>query len=87
MINYYVRRCKGKDLGTWKGFIDELAQIYGQRDDKEGAKKEITAFFTNKDLVFKDFVKYVERFRTLGQFFWRSIQKLQPNSVEPGVIA
>ncbi|PSR78233.1 hypothetical protein PHLCEN_2v7490 [Hermanssonia centrifuga] len=67
MMSYYVRMCKGKDLGTWKGFVNELAQIYGQRDDKEGAKKEITALFTNKDLTFKDFVKYAERFRTLGQ--------------------
>ncbi|EED83045.1 predicted protein [Postia placenta Mad-698-R] len=41
--------------------------IYGQRDDKEGAKKEITALFINKDLASKDFVKYAERFRTLGR--------------------
>ncbi|THG95631.1 hypothetical protein EW026_g6060 [Hermanssonia centrifuga] len=53
---------EGKDFGTWKGFIDELAQIYGQRDNKEGAKKEITVLFTNKDLASKDFVKYAERF-------------------------
>ena len=39
----------------------------GQRDDKEGAKKEITALFNNKDLAAKDFIKYAERFRTLGR--------------------
>ncbi|PSR94467.1 hypothetical protein PHLCEN_2v4443 [Hermanssonia centrifuga] len=38
-----------------------------KQDDKEGTKKEITALFTNKDLASKDFVKYAERFRTLGQ--------------------
>ncbi|PSS37025.1 hypothetical protein PHLCEN_2v1130 [Hermanssonia centrifuga] len=67
MMSYYIRMCKGKDLGTWKDFVDELAQIYGQRDDKKGAKKKITALFTNKDLASKDFIKYAERFRTLGQ--------------------
>ncbi|OSX63664.1 hypothetical protein POSPLADRAFT_1055731 [Postia placenta MAD-698-R-SB12] len=67
MKSYYVKMREGKDLGTWKAFVAELAQIYGQRDDKEGAKKEITALFINKDLASKDFVKYAERFRTLGR--------------------
>ncbi|EED77233.1 predicted protein [Postia placenta Mad-698-R] len=67
MKSYYVKMWEGKDLGTWKAFVAELAQIYGQRDDKEGAKKEITALFINKDLASKDFVKYAERFRTLGR--------------------
>ncbi|EED80178.1 predicted protein [Postia placenta Mad-698-R] len=66
MKSYYVKMREGKDLGTWKAFVAELAQIYGQHDDKEGAKKEITALFINKDLASKDFVKYAERFRTLG---------------------
>ncbi|OSX57516.1 hypothetical protein POSPLADRAFT_1061745 [Postia placenta MAD-698-R-SB12] len=56
MKSYYVKMREGKDLGTWKAFVAELAQIYGQRDDKEGAKKEITALFINKDLALKDFV-------------------------------
>ncbi|EED82554.1 predicted protein [Postia placenta Mad-698-R] len=67
MKSYYVKMREGKDLGTWKAFVAELAQIYGQCDDKEGAKKEITALFINKDLASKDFVKYAERFRTLGR--------------------
>ncbi|PSR87271.1 hypothetical protein PHLCEN_2v5205 [Hermanssonia centrifuga] len=64
IMSYYVRMRKGKDLGTWKGFVNELAPIYGQRDDKEGAKKEITALFTNKDLTF---IKYALTFRILGR--------------------
>ncbi|EED79632.1 predicted protein [Postia placenta Mad-698-R] len=67
MKSYYVKMREGKDLGTWKAFVAELAQIHGQRDYKEGAKKEITALFINKDLASKDFVKYAERFRTLGR--------------------
>ncbi|KAH9848415.1 hypothetical protein C2E23DRAFT_889073 [Lenzites betulinus] len=67
MESYYDRVGKNQDLGTWDNFVDELAQIYGQRDDKEGAKKEITALFNNKDLAAKDFIKYAERFRTLGR--------------------
>ncbi|EED84079.1 predicted protein [Postia placenta Mad-698-R] len=35
MKSYYVKMREGKDLGTWKAFVAELAQIYGQRDDKE----------------------------------------------------
>ncbi|EED80069.1 predicted protein [Postia placenta Mad-698-R] len=66
MKSYYVKMREGKDLGTWKAFVAELAQIYGQHDDKERAKKEITALFINKDLASKDFVKYAKRFRTLG---------------------
>ncbi|KAI0323537.1 hypothetical protein GY45DRAFT_1211245, partial [Cubamyces sp. BRFM 1775] len=67
MASYYDRVGRGQDLGTWDAFMDELAQIYGQRDDKEGAKKEITALFSNKDLAAKDFIKYAERFCTLGR--------------------
>ncbi|KAL7281622.1 hypothetical protein ACG7TL_004939 [Trametes sanguinea] len=67
MAWYYDRVGKGQDLGTWDAFMDELAQIYGQQHDKEGAKKKITALFSNKDLAAKDFIKYAERFRTLGR--------------------
>ena len=38
----------------------ELKNIYGQRDDKEGAKKELTVLWVNKDLAKKNFVKYAE---------------------------
>ncbi len=29
MMSYYVRMREGKEFGTWKDFVDELAQIYG----------------------------------------------------------
>ncbi|EED83349.1 predicted protein [Postia placenta Mad-698-R] len=29
MKSYYVKMWEGKDLGTWKAFVAELAQIYG----------------------------------------------------------
>lgn len=67
MAAYYEAIRAKRDLGTWDSFVKELSAIYGQRDDKEGAKKEITALFQNKDLAGKDFIKYAERFRTLGR--------------------
>lgn len=57
----------GKTIGTWDEFVHELAIQYGQRDEKEGAKKELTALFINTDLAHKNFVKYAEKFRTLGR--------------------
>ena len=42
MSSYYVKVRENKDLGTWQSFLAELAQIYRQRDNKEGAKKELT---------------------------------------------
>ena len=57
MESYYTAVREQRDLGTWSDFLAELHQIYGQRDDKSGAKKEITTLFTNKDLAAKDFVK------------------------------
>lgn len=57
----------GGIIGTWAEFVNELNAQYGQHDDKEGAKKELTALFNNKDLATKNFIKYDERFRTLGR--------------------
>ncbi|KAF7964416.1 hypothetical protein HWV62_8351, partial [Athelia sp. TMB] len=57
----------GKTIGSWDEFVHELAIQYGQRDEKEGAKKELTALFINTDLAHKNFVKYAEKFRTLGR--------------------
>ncbi|KAF7977521.1 hypothetical protein HWV62_3280 [Athelia sp. TMB] len=56
----------GKTIGSWDEFVHKLAIQYGQRDEKEGAKKELTALFINIDLAHKNFVKYAEKFRTLG---------------------
>jgi hypothetical protein len=58
---------KGESLGSWDDFVNELRVQYGQRDEREGAKKELTALFANTDLAHKNFVKYAERFRTLGR--------------------
>lgn len=65
--SYFDKNRKGEDLGTWNQFVNELTQLYGQRDDKEGAKKEITALWNNKNLAQKDFIKYAEQYRTLAR--------------------
>ncbi|KAF7966483.1 hypothetical protein HWV62_38140 [Athelia sp. TMB] len=57
----------GQTIGSWKEFFHKLTIQYGQRDEKEGAKKELTALFINTDLAHKNFVKYAEKFRTLGR--------------------
>ncbi|KAI0346053.1 hypothetical protein BDW22DRAFT_1417420 [Trametopsis cervina] len=67
MGSYYERLERGNDVGTWDEFRNELISIYGQRDDKEGAKKELEQLFANKDLANKNLVKYAERFRTLAR--------------------
>jgi len=54
-------------VGSWGDFAQELKNIYGQRDDKEGAKKELMALWVNKDLAKKNFIKYAERYRTLAR--------------------
>ena len=60
MKSYYDKVQAGMDVGSWGDFAQELKNIYGQRDDKEGAKKELTALWVNKDLAKKNFVKYAE---------------------------
>jgi len=57
----------GQGVGSWDDFSQELKNIYGQRDDKERAKKELMALWVNKDLAKKNFVKYAERYRTLAR--------------------
>jgi len=60
MKSHFDKVQAGSDVGSWGDFAQELKNIYGQRDDKEGAKKELTALWVNKDLVKKNFVKYAE---------------------------
>jgi len=60
MKSYYDKVQAGQGIGSWGDFAQELKNIYGQRDDKEGAKKELTALWVNKDLAKKNFVKYAE---------------------------
>jgi hypothetical protein len=64
---YYDNVRLGIDLGSWDHFVGELSQIYGKRDDKEGAKDEITSLWANKTLANKDFIKYAEQYRTLAR--------------------
>lgn len=57
----------GGSIGTWDEFILELKVQYGRRDEKEGSKKELNTLFGNTDLAHKNFVKFAEKFRTLGR--------------------
>ncbi|KIK64580.1 hypothetical protein GYMLUDRAFT_241118 [Collybiopsis luxurians FD-317 M1] len=66
MKKYFDDNRFGKDLGSWDNFASELNAIYGRRDDKEGAKDEITQLWTNKTLASKDFIKYAEQYWTLA---------------------
>ena len=67
MKSYYDKVQAGLSVGSWGDFAQELKNIYRQWDDKEGAKKELTAFWVNKDLARKNFVKYTEQYRTLAR--------------------
>ena len=49
--SYYDKVQTGQGVGSWSDFAQELKNIYGQRDDKEEAKKELMALWVNKDLV------------------------------------
>jgi len=57
----------GQSIGSWGNFAQELKNIYRQRDDKEGAKKELMVLWVNKNLAKKNFVKYTEQYRTLAR--------------------
>ena len=67
MKSYYDKVQVGQGVGFWGDFAQELKNIYGQRDDKEGVKNELTVLWVNKDLVKKNFIKYAERYRTLAR--------------------
>jgi len=67
MKSYYNKVQAGLSVGSWGNFAQELKNIYGQRDDKERAKKELTAFWVNKNLARKSFVKYTEQYRMLAR--------------------
>jgi len=64
---YYDKVQVGLSVGSWGDFAQELKNIYGQRDDKKGAKKELMVLWVNKDLARKNFVKYAEQYRTLAR--------------------
>jgi len=67
MKSYYDKVQAGQDVRSWGDFAQELKNIYRQQDDKEGAKKELTALWVNKDLAKKNLVKYTEQYRTLAR--------------------
>ncbi len=67
MKKYYDDVRLENDLGSWNQFVNELNAIYGKRDDKEGAKTELTQLWNNKELARKDFIKYAEQYRTLAR--------------------
>jgi len=67
MKSYYNKVQAGQGVGFWGNFAQELKNIYRQWDDKERAKKELTALWVNKDLVKKNFVKYAKWYRTLAR--------------------
>ena len=41
MKSYYDKVQAEQDVGSWDNFAQKLKNIYGQKDDKEGAKKEL----------------------------------------------
>jgi len=57
---YYDKVQAEQGIGSWGNFAQELKNIYRQRDNKEGAKKELMVLWVNKDLAKKNFVKYAE---------------------------
>ena len=67
MKSYYDKVQAEQDIGSWGNFAQELKNIYGQWDDKEGAKKKLMALWVNKDLAKKNFIKYAKRYRTLAR--------------------
>jgi len=42
MKSYFNKIEAGSNVGSWGDFAQELKNIYEQRDNKEGAKKELT---------------------------------------------
>jgi len=67
MKSYYDKVQTGLSVGSWGDFVQELKNIYGEQDDKKGAKKELTMLWVNKDLARKNFVKYAEQYRMLAR--------------------
>ena len=67
MKKYFTLNTEGKDMGSWENFQKELRHIYGRRDELEGAKEELSALWTNKNLASKDFIKFAEQYRTLAR--------------------
>ena len=87
MQSYFSRIREGTDLGTYENFVNELKQIYGLRDEKEGAKKELEALL-KKQGIDKDFIGFSEKFRTLGrlsghtnEYLIDRLKSIAPNNI------
>jgi len=72
-------------VSSWGNFVQELKNIYRQRDNKEGAKKELTVLWVNKDLARKNFVKYTEQYRMLARIVNYS-NKVHINKIEEVIL-
>jgi len=48
--SYYDKVQAEQSVGSWGDFVQKLKNIYGQRDNKEGVKKELTVLWVNKDI-------------------------------------
>jgi hypothetical protein len=67
METYVENIQNGTHSGLWATFEADLKAAYRQHDKEEGAKKELDAFFKNKDLASRNFIKYAEQFCMLGR--------------------
>ena len=67
MKSYYDKVQAEQNVGSQGNFVQELKNIYRQRNNKEGAKKKLTVLWVNKNLAKKNFVKYTERHRILAR--------------------
>ena len=65
MKSYYDKVQAGQSVRSWGDFVQELKNIYKQKNDKKRAKKKLMVLWVNKDLAKKNFVKYIEWYRTL----------------------
>lgn len=54
------------NVGTWADFEARLNQIYGKKDQREGAKDELMDLWDNKKLAMNDFIGYISKYRTLA---------------------
>ena len=60
MKSYYDKVQAGQSVRSWGDFVQELKNIYKQKNDKKRAKKKLMVLWVNKDLAKKNFVKYIE---------------------------
>ena len=51
MKSYFDKVQSGANLGFWSNFVQELKNIYEQRDNKKGTKKELIVLWINRDLA------------------------------------